>query len=73
MSKKTACETEMRDHYNFSGGVRGKYVDRLKKSGQLVLLEPDIAKVFTTSESVNKALRKLLPTVRTPRASRSLR
>jgi hypothetical protein len=65
MSKKNGKKEEMLDHYDFSGGVRGKYVDRLKKSGQIVLLEPDVAKIFTSSESVNKALRKLLPTIRT--------
>jgi len=65
MSKKTDNETEMRDHYDFSGGVRGKYVERLKKAGQIVLLEPDVAEVFTTSESVNETLRGLLPIIQT--------
>lgn len=64
MSKKTDSKTEMRDHYDFSGGVRGKYVERLKKAGQIVLIEPDIAEVFTTSESVNDTLRRLLPIIR---------
>lgn len=65
MSKKKDSETEMRDHYDFSGGVRGKYVERLKKSGQIILLEPDVAEVFTNSESVNETLRGLLPIIRT--------
>jgi len=63
MSKKTNSETEMRDHYDFTGGVRGKYVDRLKNGGQMVIIEPDIAAVFTTSESVNETLRGLLPVI----------
>lgn len=63
MSKKTNSEPEMRDHYDFTGGVRGKYVDRLKKAGQMVILEPDIAAVFTTSELVNETLRGLLPVI----------
>ena len=65
MSKKTNNETQMRDHYDFSGGVRGKYVERLKKAGQIILLEPDVAEVFTTSESVNQTLRGLLPIIHT--------
>lgn len=65
MSKKKDNGTEMRDHYDFSGGVRGKYVERLKKSGQIILLEPDVAEVFTSSESVNETLRGLLPIIRT--------
>ncbi len=65
MSKKTDRETDMRDHYDFSVGVRGKYVERLKKAGQIVLIEPDVAEVFTTSESVNQTLRGLLPIIQT--------
>ena len=65
MSKKTDSETNMRDHYDFSGGVRGKYIKRLKKAGQIVLIEPDVAEVFTTSESVNQTLRGLLPIIQT--------
>jgi hypothetical protein len=53
-------ESEMLDEYDFSGGVRGKYVDRFPKDSKVVVvLEPDVAKVFKDSESVNKALRDL--------------
>ena len=65
MNQKKNSGTEMRDHYDFSDGVRGKYVERLKNSGQIILLEPDVAEVFTSSESVNEALRGLLPIIRT--------
>ena len=50
----------MRDHYDFSEGVRGKYAKRFAEGTNLVLLEPDVAKVFPNSESVNKALREVL-------------
>jgi hypothetical protein len=52
-------EPEMLDEYDFSGGVRGKYVDRFPKGSNVVVLEPDVAQVFTDSESVNQALRAL--------------
>jgi hypothetical protein len=53
-------DPEMLDEYDFSGGVRGKYVDRFPKDSKVVVvLEPDVAKVFKDSESVNKALRDL--------------
>ena len=53
-------ESEMLDEYDFSGGVRGKYVDRFPKGSKIVVvLEPDVAKVFKDSESVNQALRDL--------------
>lgn len=50
----------MRDEYDFSKGVRGKYADKYAEGTNVVLLEPDVAKAFPTSESVNKALRSLI-------------
>jgi hypothetical protein len=50
---------EMSDEYDFSGGVRGKYVGRFAKGSNVVVLDPDVARVFTDSESVNQALRAL--------------
>ena len=51
---------EMLDEYDFSGGVRGKYVDRFPKgSNVVVVLDPDVAEIFKDSESVNRALRDL--------------
>lgn len=49
----------MLDEYDFRGGVRGKYAKRYAQGTNLVLLEPDVAKVFPNSRSVNKALRSL--------------
>ena len=51
---------EMRPEYDFSGGVRGKYVDRYRKGTNVVLLDPEVAAAFPDSESVNEALRALL-------------
>jgi len=52
-------ETDMLEEYDFSGGVRGKYVDRFAQGANVVVLDPDVAEVFTDSESVNKALRAI--------------
>jgi hypothetical protein len=41
-------------------GVRGKYFESYRKGTNLVLLSPDVAKVFTTEEEVNEALRPLI-------------
>lgn len=51
---------ELRDHYDFSGGVRGKHHKRFAKGTNLVLLAPDVAKVFKDAEAVNNALRGLI-------------
>ncbi len=63
MNKKMIEEDEMLDEYDFTGGVRGKYVDRVPKRKNMIVLEPDVAEVFTDSESVNQALRGLLPII----------
>jgi hypothetical protein len=51
---------EMRAEYDFSGGVRGKYVDRYRAGVNVVLLEPELAEAFPDSKSVNDALRALV-------------
>ena len=51
---------ELREEYDFSHGVRGKYADRYSEGANIVILDPDVAKVFRDSESVNKALRALV-------------
>jgi hypothetical protein len=62
-ARRRKASGELRSHYDFSGGVQGKYAGRLDRDAILVVLEPDVAKVFQTSESVNKALRALLDIV----------
>ncbi len=45
---------------DFTGGVRGKYYERYRQGTNIVLLEPDLAKVFRDSAVVNQALREYL-------------
>ena len=52
-------DDEMRDHYDFSGGVRGKYAKKYAEGSNVVVLDPDVAEHFKTSEDVNRALREL--------------
>lgn len=51
---------EMRPEYDLRGGVRGKYYERYKQGTNVVLLEPDLAKLFRDSATVNEALRQYL-------------
>lgn len=53
-------EHDMLPEYDFSQGVRGKYAKRYAEGSNIVVLSPDVAKIFRTSESVNEALRTLL-------------
>jgi hypothetical protein len=50
----------MRAEYDFSGGVRGKYVAQYRQGTNVVLLDPEVAEAFPDSKSVNDALRALL-------------
>jgi hypothetical protein len=72
--KKTPAKTrtpEMRAEYDFSGGVRGKYVDKYRSGVNVVLIDPELAEAFPDSKSVNDALRALVETVaRTERRKR---
>lgn len=64
MKKKTkALKDDLRPEYDLSalkGGVRGKYLRRYREGTNLVLLTPEVAKVFPDDESVNEALRLLI-------------
>jgi len=57
--RRKSSKDEMRAEYDFSKAVRGKYAGRIGRTTKLVVLEPDVAEVFGTSESVNSALRAL--------------
>jgi hypothetical protein len=63
-------QDELRPEYNFdySKAVRGKYYKRLMEEGSnIVVLDPDVAKAFHGSASVNEALRSLLDITRSTR------
>ncbi len=65
MKKATSKVTEngMQAEYDFSGGVRGKYARRYAQGTNVVLLEPDVAKVFPNAEAVNSSLRALAKSI----------
>ena len=63
----------MRPEYDFSKGVRGKHAARYAEGTNVVVLEPDVALEFSTTEQVNETLRavsKLLNNTENYRAAR---
>ena len=61
--KKVRESDELRPEYrreDLGQGVRGKYFESYQKGTNLVLLSPDVAKVFPTEDAVNEALRFLI-------------
>ena len=64
-SKKNQIrEPDMREEYDFSGGIRGKYASRFAEGSNVIVLDPDVAEVFGDATSVNEALRLLAHSVR---------
>jgi len=75
MSKRREAEDDLKPEYDFAsmkGGVRGKYVSRLRKGSNIVVLEPEIAAAFPSEAAVNEALRGVLNTTRAVRRSGGL-
>ena len=60
MNKKKNEKVEMLDEYDFSNAVVGKYAKQYREGTNIVVLEPDVAKVFPDSAAVNQALRQLI-------------
>jgi len=61
--RKAKVSDELRPEYkreDLGVGVRGKYFESYREGTNLVLLSPDVAKVFSTEEAVNEALRSLI-------------
>ena len=57
--KSSQSEPDMLDEYDFSHGIRGKYVERLHNGNNVVKLDEDVAAIFPTEKAVNDALRSL--------------
>ena len=58
---------EMRAEYrreDLGKGVRGKHYEEFKKGSNLVLLTPELSKIFPTNEAVNMALSSLVGVAR---------
>jgi hypothetical protein len=59
---KALSAGELRPDYkrsDFTELVRGKYVERLQASSNVVVLEPEVAVLFPNAAAVNDALRSL--------------
>jgi hypothetical protein len=52
-------DDDLLPHYDFRGGVRGKYAARYREGTNVVVLAPDVAARFPDAAAVNRALRAL--------------
>ena len=74
---KKVAAGDLRPEYqcsDFPALVRGKYVERLRTSSNVIVLEPELAGLVPNAEAVNAALRSLAEIARRagspPRGSR---
>lgn len=76
---KPCLEDELRPEYDLKSllksGIRGKYAHRFQKGTNIVILDPDVAKVFPNGEAVNEALRlviqlRKIPKIKQPGSAR---
>lgn len=60
MSDEKNKAVEMLDEYDFSNAEIGKYAKQYAEGTNIVVLDPDVAKVFADSAAVNQALRQII-------------
>lgn len=61
--KMTASENDdLQDHYDFdySKAKPNRFAERIHQESITIMLDPDVAAIFPTSESVNETLRTLM-------------
>ena len=66
VQSKSSTSDEMRAEYDFSKALPNRFAKhfrRPKAGGVLVLIEPDVARVFDSSKKVNQFLRATLSAV----------
>ena len=62
--KRMQKDPDMLEEYDFSKGIQGKYVKKYAEGTNIVVIEPDVAKIFPDHDSVNQALRSLAEIIR---------
>jgi hypothetical protein len=65
--KRMRNDPDILEEYDFTDGVRGKYVKRYEEGANVVVIEPDVAEYFPDHDSVNEALRGLAKIIKRQR------
>jgi hypothetical protein len=60
MNEEQNEDVEMLDEYDFSKAIVGKYAKQYAEGTNVIVLDPDVARVFPDSAAVNQALRQLI-------------
>jgi len=57
---RKAAEMSVEYKFDYKKAKPNRFASRMKEGPLVVVLDPDVAKVFTTTEEVNKALRAII-------------
>jgi len=63
-----SADTDLQPEYDFSNGARGKHFRRYHRGTNVVVLDPDVARVFSDAATVNDSLRALAGIIRRQKA-----
>jgi len=61
--RKSDEEMLLEYHFDYSKARPNRFARRLKQGSRVVVIEPDVAAVFGTPDSVNSVLRALIATM----------
>jgi hypothetical protein len=70
---KTIKDLRAEYHFDYRQSRPNRFADKIDTTAVVVVLDPDVAEVFTTPESVNTALRALIAAVPQPAKRRAPR
>jgi hypothetical protein len=62
---KKVVEMATEYRFDYSKSKPNRFASRMKDSPLVAIIDPDVAKVFTTTEEVNRALRALISAIPT--------
>ncbi len=62
-SRKKVEEISAEYKFNYKKAKPNRFASRMEDSPLVVVLDPDVAKVFTSAEEVNKALRAIITAI----------
>jgi len=68
--KERSDSSRLQYRFDYTKAKPNRFAGRGLAKSVVVLLDPDVAKVFKSAESVNSALRAILPSVSGKRRSR---
>ena len=62
-SRKKVEEMSAEYRFDYKKAKPNRFASRMEESPLVVVLDPDVAKVFTSTEEVNKALRAIISAI----------